>query len=129
MFEIGSLFTIFDTAQIRLFTWRKGVLVGKDAYGNAYYKTRKVLRGRQERRWVIYAGRFDASKVPPEWYGWLHYTTNEVLTADSPFHKPWIKPHQPNMSGTDDAYRQPGHPLRGGQRQKICGDYEPWQPV
>ena len=129
MFEIGNLLSMFDSAQIRLFTWRKGVLVGTDAFGNRYYKTRKVLRGRRERRWVVYAGRFDPSKVPPEWFGWLHYTTNEVMPSDSPFHKPWVKPHHPNLTGTDDAYRQPGHPARGGQRPKVAGDYEPWQPA
>ena len=129
MFEIGSLLSMFDSFQIRLFTWRKGVLVGTDSFGNCYYKTRKVLRGRRERRWVVYKGSYDASKVPPEWFGWLHYTTNEVMPAGSQFHKPWVKPHHPNLTGTDDAYRQPGHPLRGGQRPVVSGDYEPWQPA
>ncbi len=129
MFEIGSLLTMFDTIQIRVFTWRKGVFVGADAHGNRYYKSRKIQRGRKERRWVIYKGAFEPSKVPPEWFGWLHYTTNEVLPADSAFHKPWIKPHHPNLTGTAAAYRQPGHPLAGGQRPAVSADYEPWQPV
>ncbi len=129
MFEVGSLLTMFDTIQIRIFTWRKGVLVGTDAGGNRYYKSRKVQPGRKERRWVVYNGAFEPSKVPPEWFGWLHYTTNEILPANSRFHKPWIKPHQPNMSGTAAAYRQPGHALAGGVRPQVSADYEPWQPV
>ncbi|MEI6559315.1 MAG: NADH:ubiquinone oxidoreductase subunit NDUFA12 [Rhodospirillaceae bacterium] len=129
MFKIGSLLTLFDSIQIHVFTWRRGILVGTDAAGNRYYRARKIVRGRRERRWVVYQGEFDASKVPPEWYGWLHHTTNEVIQADSAFQKPWVKPHHPNLTGTDAAYRQPGHPLRGGQRPKATGDYEPWQPA
>ena len=129
MFEIGSLLTMFDSLQIRLFTLGRGVLVGTDAAGNRYYRSRRTPKGRRERRWVMYAGAFEPSKVPPEWFGWLHHTTNEVMPANSPFHKPWIKPHQANLTGTDAAYRQPGHPLAGGRRQTVSGDYEPWQPA
>jgi NADH:ubiquinone oxidoreductase subunit len=41
---------------------------------------------------------------------------------------PWQKPHQPNLTGTAQAYRPPGHDYRGGHRAKATGDYEPWQP-
>jgi len=129
MFDVGSILTAFDSFQIRLFTWRKGVLVGTDPFGNRYYKGRRVVPGRHERRWVVYNGAFDASKVPPEWFGWLHHLDAEPMAADSPFHKSWVAPHQPNPTGTAAAYRPPGHPLKGGQRKKATGDYEPWVPA
>jgi NADH:ubiquinone oxidoreductase subunit len=40
----------------------------------------------------------------------------------------WQKPHEPNLTGTDLAYRPPGHVLKGGARAPASGDYEPWVP-
>ena len=34
----------------------------------------------RKRRWVIYNGYAEASKVPPDWHGWLHYTFDEPPT-------------------------------------------------
>ena len=53
------------TLNTRLFTWRNGVEVGKDAQGNIFYQSRDGAR-----RWVIYNGEADASRIAPEWHGW-----------------------------------------------------------
>ncbi len=73
------------TLGTRLLTWLRGELVGTDTYGNRYYrlkgdKPRRLGGGRfsRERRWVIYNGEPEGSKVPPEWHAWLHHTVNEV---------------------------------------------------
>jgi NADH:ubiquinone oxidoreductase subunit len=109
-----------------LFTWAKGQLVGTDTQGNRYYVERKAVRGRKARRWVLYKGAVEASKVPAEWHAWLHYTVDQPLQpADD---KPWVKDHSANMSGTSAAYLPAGHDLRGGERAKATGDYEAWQP-
>jgi NADH:ubiquinone oxidoreductase subunit len=115
--------------QVRFFTLRRGRLVGTDAQGNRYYEDRKGtgLHNRA-RRWVIYSGEPEASKVPPEWHGWLHHAYAAPLAAGSAYHKSWVKPHQPNLTGTAQAYLPPGHQLSGGQRAKATGDYEAWQP-
>jgi NADH:ubiquinone oxidoreductase subunit len=109
-----------------LFTWAKGKLVGTDGEGNRYFVEKTAVRGRKARRWVIYKGKVEASRVPPEWHGWLHYTFDEPLAT--PTDKPWIKPHVQNMTGTSEAYLPPGHDRRGGVRQHATGDYEAWQP-
>ena len=129
MFDLTSILTKFDSFQIRLFTWRKGVLFGTDSAGNRYYRGRRVRPGFRERRWVVYNGAYDASKVPPEWFGWLHHQDAAPLPVASEFHKPWVTPHHPNLTGTAAAYRPPGHPLKGGQRSKVSGDYESWTPT
>jgi NADH:ubiquinone oxidoreductase subunit len=79
------------TLGTRLLTWLRGALVGTDSYGNRYYRERgaKPLRrggGRfsREKRWVIYNGEPEASKVPPEWHAWLHHTIDEVPRSDRP---------------------------------------------
>jgi NADH:ubiquinone oxidoreductase subunit len=122
-----SFNTYMSNLQIRLFTWRRGELVGTDQFGNTYYRDKKA-NGRRERRWVLYNGEPEASKVPPEWHGWLHHTVKEPLKEGSPFHKPWQKPQIPNATGSLAAYRPPGHTLEGGQRVRATGDYEPWTP-
>ena len=45
------------------------------------------------RRWVVYKDLAEASKVPPEWHGWLHNTV-DTLPGDETYEaKPWQKPH------------------------------------
>ncbi len=118
----------------RIFTWLKGEQVGTDPQGNRYFRDRKkaVLQkgnGRysRERRWVLYNGVAEASRVPAEWHAWLHHTMDDLPDASRPRH-PWQKDHLPNLTGTPDAYRPPGSLMRGGHRQEAAGDYEPWKP-
>jgi NADH:ubiquinone oxidoreductase subunit len=112
----------------KLFTRFFGELVGSDQFGNRYYLDRRTKGQQRERRWVIYNGEVEASRVPPEWHGWLHRTVVEPPTVVAPQVKPWQKPHLPNLTGSAQAYRPPGHTLKGGQRAKGTGDYEPWVP-
>lgn len=117
----------------RLLTWLTGEYVGTDSLGNRYYreKGRRGLRrggGRasREKRWVMYKGEPEASKVPPEWHAWLHYTTDAPLPEGRRF--VWQKPHLPNLTGTPQGYRPPGHDYSGGRRTRATGDYEAWTP-
>jgi NADH:ubiquinone oxidoreductase subunit len=109
-----------------LFTKLKGRQVGSDMMGNVYYEERAPRAGARARRWVIYDQRVEASEVPPEWHGWLHYTIDEPLPFTD--RRPWQKPHQANPTGTPDGYRPPGHDFQGGQRARATGDYEAWTP-
>jgi NADH:ubiquinone oxidoreductase subunit len=110
----------------RLFTWIRGDLVGTDRDGNRYFTEKKGVGGRKRRRWVLYKGKVEASKVPPEWHAWLHYTVDQPLAA--PTDKPWVKPHEINSTGSPAAYLPPGHDRRGGVRPAATGDYQAWQP-
>lgn len=106
-----------------------GKPVGTDRAGNRYYRAKPRPGYTRERRWVVYKGEPEASKVPPEWHAWLHAQTDKI-PADSgeSFRQKWQKPHEQNMTGTDKAYRPPGHVLSGGRRDRATGDYEPWTP-
>jgi NADH:ubiquinone oxidoreductase subunit len=109
-----------------LYTWTTGKLVGTDTAGNRYYVERRAAKGRRTKRWVIYSGTPEASKVPAEWHAWLHYTSDQPLTEVN--RKPWQKPHEANQTGSSEAYLPPGHDLAGGQRERATGDYEAWRP-
>ena len=111
----------------KLNTWLTGRLVGTDAAGNRYYTARKPAASGRTRRWVDYVGYPDASKVPPEWHMWLHYTVDAPLPETG--RKPWQKPHLANATGTPEAYYPPGHRLAGGQRAKASSDYQAWTPT
>ncbi|WP_424943932.1 NADH:ubiquinone oxidoreductase subunit NDUFA12 [Aliiroseovarius crassostreae] len=120
---ILSLLTWYhgETIGTRLFTWRKGVKVGEDAQGNVFYRNKD-----DSRRWVIYKGEPEASRVSPEWHGWLHHTFDNCPTEAPLDRKSWEKPHQDNMTGTALAYAPAGS-LRQAQPAERR-DYEAWQP-
>jgi NADH:ubiquinone oxidoreductase subunit len=113
----------------RVFTMLHGEQVGTDEFGNRYYIDRRTKGKKRERRWVLYKGTPEASKVPPEWHTWLHSHDVQPPKAGPADRKPWQKPYLPNLSGTDHAYLPPGHTLMGSQRPKTGGDYEPWTPA
>lgn len=77
--------------------------MGQDSGGNKYYR-QKGPASLKERRWVIYKGIPEASKVPPEWHGWLHHTCEKPLCSGSLKRWPWEKNHLPNLTGTPYAY-------------------------
>lgn len=110
-----------------LSTWWKGELIGTDQFGNRYYRVKGKRAGRQTRRWVLYKGGDEASKVPPEWHAWLHHTVDEPPLGERS-KAAWQKEHEPNLTGTAAAYRPPGHEFAGGHRDRATGDYEPWTP-
>ncbi|WP_245620121.1 NADH:ubiquinone oxidoreductase subunit NDUFA12 [Phenylobacterium immobile] len=109
---------------------RRANLVGTDEMGNKYYEARdnKDSYDSRKRRYVIFNGYAEASKVSPDWHGWLHHTFAEPPTTAPFVVKAWEKDHLPNMSGTVHAYKPQGALGRGGERQKATGDYEAWTP-
>lgn len=117
----------------KLYTFLFGELVGEDKFGNKYYRSKKKSEGfhigkpKTERRWVIYNGMDEPSKVPPEWHGWIHFITDKTPKKNIEKHK-WQKPHVPNLTGTKGAYFPPGDPRNTGVRKKVSGDYEAWDP-
>ena len=87
-----------DTLGTRLKTIFFGKFVCNDDLGNKYYESKSG------KRWVIYANIVDASKIPVEWYSWIHFTPNKVEKDHSLKKYDWQKPHQSNLTGTDEAY-------------------------
>jgi NADH:ubiquinone oxidoreductase subunit len=120
-----NLFTWWEGASLTtmLYTKRHGRQVGTDAYGNVYYESNKG-----DRRWVIYQGANDASRIPAEWYGWMHRQIDGHPDEVLPPVRKFQKQREPNLTGTAEAYRPSGALERGGQRAAASGDYEAWTP-
>jgi NADH:ubiquinone oxidoreductase subunit len=118
-----------NTWGTRLTLWRQGRLVGRDELGNTYYVQAKGVGPLGvPRRWVVYQNLADASKVTPDWHGWLHHMVDDPPTMEAYTPKAWQKPHQMNMTGTRHAYRPAGSILGTGERPKPASDYKPWRP-
>jgi len=120
-----------QTFGTQLWTWRHGETVGEDVFGNRYYRTKDgridpVLGF--ERRWVIYNGLAEASRVPPSWYGWLHHIVDTPPNEEVYVARSWQKPHRPNLTGTPQAWRPRGSTLAAGRRPRATGDYQAWTP-
>jgi NADH:ubiquinone oxidoreductase subunit len=110
-----------QTIGTQIFTMRYGVKMGQDAQGNVFYKSRKG-----DRRWVIFNGEAEASRVSPEWHGWLHHTWDDTPTEKPLVHKTWEKAHMPNLTGTDAAYAPAGSLRRSAPKSRR--DYDAWSP-
>jgi NADH:ubiquinone oxidoreductase subunit len=124
-----KIFTWWDGATIGtgLYTSRKGSKVGEDHAGNVYYEGGVDVMGRP-RRWVIYNGANDASRVPAEWHGWLHHSIEGTPESFLPPPRIWEKDFTPNQTGLATAYRPSGAIEMGGKRAAATGDYEAWSP-
>jgi len=87
-----------ETIGTKLKTIFFGKLVGIDDLGNKYYESKNG------KRWVIYKDTIDASKIPVEWYSWIHFITNRIEKSHNFEKYDWQKPHQSNLTGTEEAY-------------------------
>jgi NADH:ubiquinone oxidoreductase subunit len=108
-----------------LFTYRFGIYLGTDDFGNRYYCNHDKTR-----RWVIYPHYSEASSVPPEWHAWLHRITDLPPSQTALNEKPWEEKHIQNLTGTPHAYT-PFSSLSNTNikdRRKASGDYEAWLP-
>ena len=110
-----------QTIGTQLFTWRSGVRVGEDDEGNIFYQTKDG-----KKRWVIFNGEAEASRVSPDWHGWLHRTWDEPPSEKPLRHRAWEKAHLANLTGTPAAYAPSGS-LRRPQPEPRQ-DYEAWSP-
>ena len=92
-----------------------GKYVGKDEFGNKYYKNKK------DDRWVIYKSDIEATKITSDWFLWIHHTINEIPSS-SPKKYSWQKNHTQNLSGSSQAYK----PNKISKKNKFK-DYETWK--
>tara|TARA_Y100000590_G_scaffold466453_1_gene641882 strand:- start:558 stop:917 length:360 start_codon:yes stop_codon:yes gene_type:complete len=104
-----------QTLGTRIQTIISGKLIGKDKLGNKYYESKAG------KRWVIYNDEIDATKIPEEWYSWIHYTNNKIENLHQLKKYNWQKEHMSNKTGTDQSY----HPNK--KNNEIKKKYKSWK--
>ncbi|MEX6633588.1 NADH:ubiquinone oxidoreductase subunit NDUFA12 [Hyphococcus lacteus] len=131
----SQLFTWWNTTTFGTsFTlWRKGArLVGTDEQGNRYYEeagsSLPGSEGTRHRRWVVFHGIAEPSRVPSDWHGWLHHTFEEAPTVAPLARRSFEKDHLPNMTGTPLAYHPKGSLALADGPANVNDDYEAWSP-
>ena len=92
-----------------------GKCVGKDFYGNRYYKSKK------DERWVVYQDNIEASKITSDWYLWMHHTVNDIPKDKKKYL--WQKKHLENQTGTINSYK----PNFISKLNKAKKKYETWK--
>ena len=92
-----------------------GKLVGRDNFGNKYYRSKK------DERWVVYSGKIEASQITSEWYLWMNHTVNEIPNKENKKFF-WQKEHSENLTGTENSYK-PNKISKMDDKKK----YETWK--
>ena len=110
-----------QTLGTRLQTIFFGKLVGEDELGNKYYQNKKG------KRWVIYNGEVEASKIPNDWYSWMHHTNNKIENSHNLKKYKWQKNHLSNQTGTENAF-DPEKNNTNDSSKKRNDDYIKWSP-
>ena len=118
-----NLFTWWEGATLgtAIFSRRHGTKVGEDQLGNLYFEGKG-------RRWVMYEGSNDVSRVPPDWYAWLTRQIDDVPDKALPPAPKFLREPTPKLTGTPAAYRPSGALEKGARRQRSSGDYQAWSP-
>jgi len=110
-----------------IYTWIYGNFVGSDEYGNKYYCNSKKFNNPDSKRWIMFKGDIEASKIPPHWHSWLHKTTNDPPIKYK--HKySWQKDHEENFTGTKKAFS----PVSSSKSNEVVNnkskEYVKWRP-
>ena len=76
-----------------------GKFVGRDEFGNKYYKSKS------DERWVIYSDNIEATKISSSWYLWIHHTIDKIPDNKDNKKFLWQKKHSENKTGTAKSYK------------------------
>tara|TARA_B100000029_G_scaffold374301_1_gene368605 strand:- start:338 stop:706 length:369 start_codon:yes stop_codon:yes gene_type:complete len=101
-----------------LYTLFLGKFAGSDEFGNKYYYNSKG------KRWVIYKKNIESSKIPSDWYLWIHFLAKNIPSNSSNKFS-WQKRHTENLTGTKEAYKPTGS--LSSDLKKNTKKYETWK--
>mgnify|MGYP006097134871 CR=1 FL=1 len=101
-----------------IYTLFYGKFVGKDKFGNKYYLSKS------NKRWVIYKSNIEATRIPTQWYSWIHFLSNNLPATNEKKYE-WQKEHTENLTGTNKAFKRKGSLLseKPGYKKR----YESWK--
>jgi NADH:ubiquinone oxidoreductase subunit len=116
--NLNIIFTWWNRQTVGTFlkTLFFGNYVGRDEFGNKYYKNKN------DERWVIYSNKVEATKITSEWYLWIHHTINSIPEIKAKRKYLWQKKHQENQTGSINSFK----PIKI-KKNEIKKKYETWK--
>ena len=101
MIGLKQIFTWWNKNTFGTFlkTLFSGKYVGKDEFGNKYYKNKN------DERWVIYSQNIEATKITSDWFLWMHHTIDSIPGKDEEKKFSWQKNHTENKTGTNEKHK------------------------
>lgn len=79
--------------------------IGEDQFGNEYFISKIKNYLGHNKRYVIYNGIEESSKVLPMWHAWLHYLSDDIPGSDNQQQNyVWQKSRVLTLTGTQFAY-------------------------
>ena len=93
-----------------------GTYVGKDEFGNKYYKNKN------DERWVVYSRNVEATRITSDWFLWMHHTIDKIPDDKELKKYSWQKKHSENLTGTKDGHK----PIKI-KKNNIQKKYETWK--
>jgi len=85
--SLNIIFTWWNRQTLGTFfkTLFYGKFMGRDNFGNKYYKSKN------NERWVIYSNSVEATKITSDWYLWMHHTIDKIPEAQNKAKYLWQK--------------------------------------
>ena len=108
---------IINVILIKIFSEK----IGTDQIGNSYFESRRKDHIGRKRRFVVYKGIPEPTKIPSEWYSWLHHLTNLIPGPNNNSYN-WQKIRESNKTGLNSSDTPPIISWT-----KKC-NYVKWQP-
>ena len=80
--------------------------IGSDKFGNQYCIGKHKNYLGQAKRFVVYNGIDESTKVPPMWHSWLHYVSDDL--PRNGLEHDWQQEYLPNLTATKYAHVSSG---------------------
>ena len=88
-----------------------GNKVGEDEYGNQFFELKRVDYLGRRKRYCLYKGSPEASKISPEWHPFMHYQIDAKDVKTTFRQYKWQKPYVPDTTLSQNKYLPKEHPL------------------
>ena len=107
--DISTLFMMKFLVKIYLNFF--GEKVGEDEYGNQFFELKQKDYLGRKKRYCLYHGSVEASKISPEWHPFMHYQIDAKDVCQTFKQYKWQKSYVPDVTLSEVKYLPKNHQL------------------
>lgn len=101
---------------VRIYLNFAGTKVGVDDYGNKYFELKRTDSFGRKKRYCLYNGKPEASKISPEWFPFMHYQIEASDVIKNRKQYKWQRNALPDLTLSEIKYLPKNHPLFDEER-------------